>query len=111
VDGCFLIRTSSQVHIPYTLSVLHLGKTYNIPIRKRDDDRYALGKPKENEQVQIDFLLVISFYQNNNLIFFQAFSSIDAMVSFYSQEPLMLYSGGEPSGSTTLKISPPPSRY
>ncbi|XP_059469581.1 uncharacterized protein LOC132193157 isoform X2 [Neocloeon triangulifer] len=85
LDGCFLIRKSSQKDAVYTLSVMHKGRIYHIPIRKRADDLYALGKLKENEQ---------------------AFPSVEGMVTFYSKEILKLYSGGKASGETLLKMSP-----
>ena len=36
---------------PYTLCVLFKGETLNIQIRKRQDDKFALGSAKPDENV------------------------------------------------------------
>jgi len=38
---------------PYTLCVLHRGEPYNIQIRKRDDQKFALGSKKDKETVSL----------------------------------------------------------
>ena len=51
-DGTYVIRRSTkQADRPYTLMIYLSGAVFNLPIRLRPDDNYALGSHKENEQV------------------------------------------------------------
>ena len=51
IDGYFLVRPSSNAGTYLTLTLWYNNRTYNIPIRKRKDGKFALGTPKTNEQV------------------------------------------------------------
>lgn len=48
-----MVRTSKRAgnNSPYSLSIYHDGKCFNLNIRKRDDGLYALGKEKDKEKV------------------------------------------------------------
>jgi len=52
-EGAFLVRASEKGGdaFPYTLCVLHKGEPFNIQIRKREDDKFALGSKKDKETV------------------------------------------------------------
>jgi len=54
-EGAFLVRESEKggAMFPYTLCVLHRGEPYNIQIRKRDDQKFALGSKKDKETVSL----------------------------------------------------------
>nr|XP_012136281.1 PREDICTED: lymphocyte cytosolic protein 2-like isoform X2 [Megachile rotundata] len=85
-DGYFLIRPSvTNVNNPLALVLWYKDKVYNVPVRKRPDNRYALGSAKVNEQ---------------------SFSSVEEIVMFYSREELVLHSGGVQMGSTKLTDTP-----
>ncbi|XP_046383791.1 nascent polypeptide-associated complex subunit alpha, muscle-specific form-like isoform X2 [Ischnura elegans] len=84
-DGTFLIRPSSQNQNPYTLTIWYGNRVYNIAVRYRSDQKYALGSEKPNEQ---------------------SFWSLEEMVTFYHTEQLVLFSCGERAGQTSLKSSP-----
>ncbi|CAA9995147.1 unnamed protein product, partial [Nesidiocoris tenuis] len=47
-DGCFLVRPSSK-HM-MTLQLWYKGRSFNIPIRQRDDNQISLGTLKPNER-------------------------------------------------------------
>ena len=49
----YLIRKSSQgSDQPYTLQIFYRGKCYNLPIRRRSDNLFAVGKEeKDGEKV------------------------------------------------------------
>ena len=53
VEGGYLVRTSKRAGIgsPFSLSIFHDGKCFNLNIRKREDGLFALGKEKEKEKV------------------------------------------------------------
>ncbi|CAL7937920.1 unnamed protein product [Xylocopa violacea] len=86
-DGCFLLRPSTtNVNNPLALVLWYKDRVYNVPVRKRPDNRYALGSAKVNEQ---------------------SFSSIEEIVMFYSRAELLLHSGGVEMGSTKLTDTPP----
>lgn len=86
LDGVYLIRPSTRSSDPLTLSLLHNGRIYNINIRRRQDGLYALGKEKVNEVT---------------------FSSVDEIVSTYTNEPIKLQSENLQSGKrVTLTNSP-----
>lgn len=55
VEGGYLVRTSKRAGIgsPYSLSIYHDGKCFNLNIRKREDGLFALGKEKEKEKVSL----------------------------------------------------------
>ncbi|XP_029034690.2 lymphocyte cytosolic protein 2-like [Osmia bicornis bicornis] len=85
-DGYFLLRPSTtNVNNPLALVLWYKDKVYNVPVRKRPDNRYALGSAKANEQ---------------------SFSSVEEIVMFYSREELVLHSGGVQMGSTKLTDTP-----
>ena len=56
-EGSYLVRTSKRAgsNSPYSLSVYHDGKVFNLNIRKREDGLFALGKEKDKEKVFIEF--------------------------------------------------------
>nr|XP_012223091.1 PREDICTED: lymphocyte cytosolic protein 2-like isoform X1 [Linepithema humile] len=86
-DGYFLVRPSTtKPNNPFTLVLWYRDKVYNISVRKRNDNRYALGSPKVDEK---------------------NFSSIEEMVAFHKNEELILHSDGIQTGSTRLTDSPP----
>ncbi|XP_051164439.1 lymphocyte cytosolic protein 2-like isoform X2 [Leptopilina boulardi] len=85
-DGYFLVRPSiSNPNNPLTLVLWYKDRVYNVPIRKRIDNRFALGSEKVNEQ---------------------SFASVEEIVPFYSREELFLYTGGMQMGSTKLSDTP-----
>ncbi|XP_015188847.1 PREDICTED: uncharacterized protein LOC107072992 isoform X5 [Polistes dominula] len=85
-DGYFLLRPSTtNVNSPLALVLWCKDRVYNIPVRKRSDNRYALGSPKLNEQ---------------------SFSSVEEIVTCYTKEELVLYTGGVQTGSTKLTDTP-----
>lgn len=72
-DGYFLLRPSiTNVNNPLALVLWCRDRFYNIPVRKRPDNRYALGSAKLNEQ---------------------SFSSVEEIVTFYTNEELVLHTG------------------
>ncbi|XP_034950000.1 uncharacterized protein [Chelonus insularis] len=86
-NGYFLIRPStSDINSPLVLVVWLKDRVYNVPIRKRTDNRFALGSPKLNEKT---------------------FINVDEIITYYSKEELILYSSGKQMGSTKLTDSPP----
>ncbi|XP_066586182.1 lymphocyte cytosolic protein 2-like [Prorops nasuta] len=86
-NGYFLVRPSRYyVNRPFTLVLWFQDRVYNVPVRRRADNRFALGTVKVNER---------------------SFASVEEMVSFYSREELFLNSGGVPTGKTKLTDSPP----
>ncbi|XP_043493799.1 putative uncharacterized protein DDB_G0294196 isoform X2 [Polistes fuscatus] len=85
-DGYFLFRPSTtNVNSPLALVLWCKDRVYNIPVRKRSDNRYALGSEKLNEQ---------------------SFSSIEEIVTCYTKTELVLYTGGVQTGSTKLTDTP-----
>ncbi|XP_012281029.1 B-cell linker protein isoform X4 [Orussus abietinus] len=85
-DGYFLLRPSySNPSNPLTLVVWCKDRVYNIPVRKRADNWYALGSEKSKEPV---------------------FASVEEIVSVYSREELLLDSEGVRTESTKLTETP-----
>ncbi|KOX72722.1 B-cell linker protein [Melipona quadrifasciata] len=86
-DGHFLLRPSTtNVNNPLALVLWYKDRVYNVPVRKRPDNRYALGSAKVNEK---------------------SFSNVEEIVMFYTREELVLHSGGVEMGSTKLTDTPP----
>ncbi|KOC71035.1 Lymphocyte cytosolic protein 2 [Habropoda laboriosa] len=86
-DGYFLLRPSStNVNNPLVLVLWYKDRVCNVPVRKRPDNRYALGSAKANEQ---------------------SFTNVEEIVMFHKREELVLHSGGVKIGSTKLTDSPP----
>ncbi|XP_018370856.1 PREDICTED: lymphocyte cytosolic protein 2-like isoform X2 [Trachymyrmex cornetzi] len=86
-DGYFLLRPSmTNLGNPLTLVLWYKDRVYNVPVRKRSDNRYALGSAKVNEL---------------------SFSTVEEIIVFHMKEELMLYSGGVQTGSTKLTDTPP----
>ncbi|XP_033107924.1 B-cell linker protein-like, partial [Anneissia japonica] len=54
-DGAFLVRISKRggQKNPYTLSLWYNNQVRNLLIRRRCDEKYALGSKKEGEQVRL----------------------------------------------------------
>lgn len=51
-DGAFVVRKSTKVVTkPYTLDVRFENNEFHIPIRQREDGKYAMGNYKEHENV------------------------------------------------------------
>ncbi|XP_033324955.2 uncharacterized protein LOC117219714 isoform X1 [Megalopta genalis] len=85
-DGYFLLRPSTtNVNNPLALVLWYKDRVYNVPVRKRPDNSYALGSAKVNEP---------------------SFASVDEIVMFYTREELVLHGGGE-LGRTKLTDTPP----
>lgn len=66
--GSYLVRDcySGGRDSPYALSVVHNRRIYHMIIRRRSvDDKFSLGKPKENEKVFNSVIEMITFHQNN----------------------------------------------
>ncbi|XP_043521024.1 lymphocyte cytosolic protein 2-like isoform X2 [Frieseomelitta varia] len=85
-DGHFLLRPSTtNVNNPLALVLWYKDRVYNVPVRKRPDNRYALGSAKVNEK---------------------SFSNVEEIVMFYTREELVLHSGGVEMGSTKLTDTP-----
>ncbi|XP_039314209.1 serine/arginine repetitive matrix protein 1 isoform X2 [Solenopsis invicta] len=86
-NGYFLLRPSTtNPGNPLALVLWFKDRVYNVPVRKRNDNRYALGSAKMNER---------------------SFSTVEEIVQLYMKEELILYSGGVPTGSTRLTDTPP----
>ncbi|XP_033757680.1 proline-, glutamic acid- and leucine-rich protein 1-like isoform X3 [Pecten maximus] len=71
-DGCFLVRKASNkqraLTQPYTLMVYYSGYNYNLKVRLRSDQKFALGEEKADE---VTFELVqdlICHHQKNEVI-------------------------------------------
>ncbi len=54
-DGTFLLRKSKKggPDNPYTLVVWFAEKCWNLKIRQRTDNKYAIGTIKEDENVRV----------------------------------------------------------
>lgn len=52
-NGTFLIRESQHggTDCPFTLTLLHDRKVFNVNVRIRNDGKFALGRYKDKEQV------------------------------------------------------------
>ena len=52
-DGAFVVRQSQKggVSNPLTLTLLYANNVYNLHIRLRPDDKFAIGKEKSDEIV------------------------------------------------------------
>ncbi|XP_076650409.1 uncharacterized protein LOC143357727 [Halictus rubicundus] len=86
-DGYFLLRPSTtNMNNPLALVLWYKDRVYNVAVRKRPDNSYALGSAKVNEQ---------------------CFASVEEIVMFYSREELVLHSGGGEVGRTKLADTPP----
>ncbi|KAL7291315.1 hypothetical protein TKK_0014917 [Trichogramma kaykai] len=86
-DGYFLIRPSTTNPTnPLVLVLWCKNRVYNVPIRKRPDNKYALGSAKTEEK---------------------SFISVDEIIPYYKREKLILYSGGVQSATTYLTETPP----
>ncbi|BET02695.1 SH2 domain [Nesidiocoris tenuis] len=80
-DGCFLVRPSSK-HM-MTLQLWYKGRSFNIPIRQRDDNQISLGTLKPNERF---------------------FPDLDELIEYYkTREDLILFSKGVQRGTCRLK--------
>lgn len=50
MEGMFLIRKSERkADQPYTLVLWHHGRMWNLPVRLREDKKYAAGSKKADE--------------------------------------------------------------
>lgn len=86
-DGYFLLRPSTtNPNKPLALVLWYKDRVYNVAVRKRPDNRYALGSAKVGEL---------------------SFTSVEEMVEFYMREELALQTGGVDTGSTKLTNTPP----
>lgn len=52
-DGAFVVRQSRKggVSNPLTITLIYAGQVYNLHIRRRPDDKFAIGKEKAGEIV------------------------------------------------------------
>ncbi|XP_014249550.1 uncharacterized protein LOC106666704 [Cimex lectularius] len=82
-NGCFLVRPSSKHAL--TLTLWYNNRAYNIPIRKREDQKISLGNRKPNEKF---------------------FETIEDLIMFYHSEELILFSRGEKTGKCALRCCP-----
>ena len=69
-NGCFLIRKSQRGggDNPYTLSVYYKRKVWNLHIRKRSDQKFALGTEKPNEAVFVTVPEVVNYHMKNVIV-------------------------------------------
>ncbi|XP_069140162.1 B-cell linker protein-like isoform X3 [Argopecten irradians] len=71
-DGCFLLRKCSNKQKaqtqPYTLMVYYAGYNYNLKVRFRSDEKYALGEEKADEVTFETVPELISHHQKNEVI-------------------------------------------
>lgn len=70
LDGMYLIRKSSKGN-PYTLQIYYKTRTYNLPIRKRDDNMFAVGQEKANEKGFTNLLDMVNYFKTNKLVLAQ----------------------------------------
>lgn len=82
-QGCFVIRPSVTTR-SLTLTLCHDNRAYNILIRLREDGLLALGSRKIHEIT---------------------FRTVEEMVQHYQKEQLIIYSGGELVGRSTLRLT------
>lgn len=67
-DGMFLIRASARSpDQPYTLALWYSERSWNLPIRLRDDKRYAAGKEKTGETTFGTICELVEFYKKTML--------------------------------------------
>uniref|UniRef100_A0A2C9L939 SH2 domain-containing protein n=1 Tax=Biomphalaria glabrata TaxID=6526 RepID=A0A2C9L939_BIOGL len=66
-NGSYLVRTSSKENHPYTLVVYFDGTTINLPLRKRDDNRFAIGQFKKDEVHFASVPQLITHHTTNNI--------------------------------------------
>ncbi|XP_015121145.1 lymphocyte cytosolic protein 2 [Diachasma alloeum] len=86
-NGYFLLRPSNtNPNNPFVLTLWFNDGVYNVQVRKRPDNRYALGSPRAQEQ---------------------SFTSVEEIVQFHSREELPLCRGRVQTGSTLLTDTPP----
>ncbi|KAG7200813.1 hypothetical protein KM043_003184 [Ampulex compressa] len=86
-DGYFLLRPSTKnINNPLTLVLWYRDRVYNIAVRKKPDNRYALGSAKVDEL---------------------SFSSVEEIVNFHMRKEIVLYTNGAETGSTRLTDTPP----
>ena len=54
-DGAFVVRESQKggVSNPFTVTLVYAGNVYNLHIRRRPDDKFAIGKEKSGEIVSL----------------------------------------------------------
>lgn len=86
-EGGYLVRTSKRAgnNSPYSLSIYHDGKCFNLNIRKRQDGLFALGKEKDKEKT---------------------FQSIPQLIEYHQVEAILLTTKGINAGSTKLIETP-----
>ncbi|XP_013401582.1 pollen-specific leucine-rich repeat extensin-like protein 1 [Lingula anatina] len=84
-NGSFLVRLSKKggPTSPYSLSLFHEGRVWNLHIRKKADASFALGNEKPNEL---------------------SFPSVSELISYHQTNPLVL--AGAQSGQTQLRNTP-----
>ncbi|KAH9518494.1 hypothetical protein Btru_016950, partial [Bulinus truncatus] len=68
-NGIFLVRTSMKEgsNHPYTLVVLYEGKIKNLPLRERNDKRFAIGKFKAEEVSFASIPELITHHKSSNI--------------------------------------------
>lgn len=65
----FLIRKSERkADQPYTLVLWHHGRMWNLPVRLREDKKYAAGSKKADESVSC-MLPLPPIFKNDFIIF------------------------------------------
>eukprot|EP00057_Strongylocentrotus_purpuratus_P012691 XP_011667165.1 PREDICTED: B-cell linker protein isoform X4 [Strongylocentrotus purpuratus] len=72
-DGAFIVRNSTRGDPanPYSLALWFNGRVRNLQIRKRKDQRYALGSRKDNELAFDTPVQLIEHHMTNSLILAQ----------------------------------------
>jgi hypothetical protein len=65
-DGSFIVRRSERggAASPYTLTVFQGGRVYNLHIRLKSNNKYALGTEKADELVSKLTPIAVSFNQS-----------------------------------------------
>jgi hypothetical protein len=65
-EGAFLVRKSKRAgdSNPFSLTIFHGGKVFNLNIRRREDRLFALGKQKDKEKVRtfVNLIFYLIFY-------------------------------------------------
>jgi hypothetical protein len=66
-DGAFVVRTSQNggARNPYALTLLYSNNPYHLHIRKRADNKFAIGNEKPDEIIFQTVQELVKFYQQN----------------------------------------------
>nr|XP_022286084.1 cell surface glycoprotein 1-like isoform X23 [Crassostrea virginica] len=67
-NGAYLVRPSTKAGQPYTLQIYNERNVYNLPIRQKNDSKYALGKEKKAEETFKEVVDLVGFFRKHTLI-------------------------------------------